>query len=660
MMGGLEMDVNEYLDVFIEESIEHIESLSNQLLILEKNPSHPEVIQNIFRAAHTLKGMSQTMGFRDLADLTHWLENILDDIRNDEVEVTVHVMDVLFHAIEELNFMIQDIEAGGDGRRDIKQLLKKLQAIQGKEKLDENGDERTDVKEQTVQLNEFEQSILQQSTEQGFSNYEIEVILHENCVLKGVRAYMVFEALEQLGEIIRAEPDAQELEEGNFDLSFKLIFVSKHQSEKIEEKIHQISEIENVLIHPLRLQKKDEEVKEPVQDSVVMDLHQRPMRKTMRINIDRIDHLMNLIEELVINRGRLEQIARESNNIDVIESVDQISRISSNLQDVILTMRMVPIRTVFNRFPSMVRQVSRDLGKNIRLEIMGEETELDRTVIDEIGDPLVHLIRNAIDHGIERPEERNQKGKNPEGLLELRAYHSGNDIYIEIADDGAGIDKDQVIQKAIQNELISESQVEQLTEQQIFDLMFHSGFSTSEEISDISGRGVGLDVVKNTVESLGGSIAIHSEINKGTTFSIQLPLTLSIMSALLVQLHDERYAIPLSTVVETIRVTKDEMIDVHNHQKVIDFRGKLIPLIHLRKIFSIPEMDQKNDHVYVVIVQRGDQMIGLVVDSLINQEEVVIKPLGNYLKYVKLFSGATILGDGEVALIIDSNSFIKS
>ena len=396
----------------------------------------------------------------------------------------------------------------------------------------------------------------------------------------------------------------------------------------------------------------------PVNDKKGSVKQQSNSSKTIRVNIERLDILMNLFEELVIDRGRLEQISKDLENSELTETVERMSRISGDLQNIILNMRMVQVETVFNRFPRMIRQLARDLNKKINLEVVGAETELDRTVIDEIGDPLVHLLRNSVDHGIESPEVRKAKGKNEEGTVVLRAFHSGNHVFIEIEDDGAGISRDKVLKKAISKGIITEQSAAGFTDKQAYELILSSGFSTAEKISDISGRGVGLDVVKNTIESLGGSISIDSKENEGTIFSIQLPLTLSIISVMLVEIQKEKFAIPLSSIIETAIIKDTDIMNAHN-QKVIDFRGKVVPLLYLKDIFEVPSEQVDDQFHSVIIVRKGDKMAGLIVDSFIGQQEVVLKSLGNYLTNVFAISGATILGDGQVALIVDCNALIK-
>jgi two-component system chemotaxis sensor kinase CheA len=688
------MELNQYLEVFIEESKEHLQAVNDHLLVLEKNPNDTSIVNEIFRSAHTLKGMSATMGYEDLASLTHQMENVLDGIRNNKIYVTPELLDVVFQSVDDLEAMVFSIAAGGDGKRDVREVVAKLVAIEKGEKLVNSHSSETPNQPvetegnknqaSTQSYDDFELTVLQQSKEQGFEGFEVSITLREDCLLKAARVYMVFEILEQIGEIIKSNPTVELLEDEKFEQTFTVTIVSKDTSSAIQSKVSKVSEVENVSVQNIdtsnfRLSSKNQvddnkevenepksfqdlavETKTEPTDEKKQDSSKAGnlSNKTIRVNIERLDILMNLFEELVIDRGRLEQISSEVNNPALHETVERMSRISGDLQNIILTMRMVPVDTVFNRFPRMVRQLARDLGKKIELVVVGAETELDRTVIDEIGDPLVHLLRNAIDHGVEMPEDRSRKGKNEEGTVVLKAYHSGNHVFIEIEDDGAGISRDKVLKKAISKGIISEQSASALSDKQVFELILSSGFSTAETISDISGRGVGLDVVKNTIESLGGSITIDSVEGKGTTFSIQLPLTLSIISVMLVELEKEKYAIPLTSIIETAIVKREDILNAHN-QKVIDFRGKVVPLVYLKDVFEVLESEQADQYRSVVIVRKGDKMAGLVVDSFIGQQEVVLKSLGNYLSSVFAISGATILGDGQVALIVDCNALIK-
>lgn len=686
------MEVNQYLEMFIEESKEHLQACSEHLLELEKNPDDLTIVNEIFRSAHTLKGMSATMGFEDLADLTHKMENVLDAIRNDKIKVTPEILDVVFESVDHLEEMVMDIANGGDGKKDVQATVEKLKRIEAGEDVVQqvvtSNEEVAATKiadDSQLQYDDFEKTVLVQSIEQGYNGYEISVTLREDCLLKAARVYMVFEILEKNGDVIKSVPVVDRLEDEQFDQTFHIAYISKENAEDLQKMLMKVSEVEEVNVKSLQegtLQVTEAEKEVPlvqqeqqiVQQQEVAETTPAPTaqkaksnakgsghvsNKMIRVNIERLDILMNLFEELVIDRGRLQSISSEVNQPELNETVERMSRVMGDLQNIVLTMRMVQVETVFNRFPKMVRQLSRDLNKKINLEILGAETELDRTVIDEIGDPLVHLIRNSLDHGVESPEVRLAKGKPEEGTVQLRAYHSGNYVFIEIEDDGAGINREKVLSKAIAKGVVTQETAKTLSDKQVNELILASGFSTADVISDVSGRGVGLDVVKTTIESLGGNISIESTEGVGSTFSIQLPLTLSIISVMLVEIEKEIYAIPLSSIIETSIIRHSDILNAHN-QKVIDFRGKVVPLVFLDEIFEVPRTESSADEFYsVVIVRKGEKLAGLVVDSFIGQQEIVLKSLGNYLTNIFAISGATILGNGKVALIVDCNALMK-
>ncbi|KGR73913.1 chemotaxis protein CheA [Ureibacillus sinduriensis] len=690
------MELNQYLEMFIEESKEHLQSCSDNLLELEKNPTDLAIVNEIFRSAHTLKGMSATMGYEDLADLTHKMENVLDAIRNEKIKVTADILDVVFESVDHLEAMVMDIANGGDGKKDVSQTVEKLKRIELGESPLQNSTvsnppegsaaaefaATTAILDNAPQLeyDDFEKTVLLQSTEQGYNAFEIVVTLNDSCLLKAARVYMVFDILEKNGDVVKSSPTVDRLEEEQFDQEFKVALISQTDAEELRSKILKVSEVDKVSITQLSedlfvqsVVNQSEVVAQPTTEELTVvspvevkkdEVAQKngpkhAASKTIRVSIERLDILMNLFEELVIDRGRLQSIATEVNHSELNETVERMSRTMGDLQNIVLTMRMIPIETVFNRFPKMVRTLSRDLKKKINLEVIGAETELDRTVIDEIGDPLVHLIRNSVDHGIESPEIRRANGKPEEGNVTLRAYHSGNYVFIEIEDDGAGINRERVLKKAISKGIVTKESALSMSDKQINELILASGFSTAEVISDISGRGVGLDVVKTTIESLGGNISIESTEGVGSIFSIQLPLTLSIISVMLVEIEQEIYAIPLSSIIETSIIKNSDILNAHN-QKVIDFRGKVVPLIFLDEIFDVPRTEQAEDGYHsVVIVRKGDKLAGLVVDTFIGQQEIVLKSLGNYLSNIFAISGATILGNGKVALIVDCNALMK-
>ncbi|ATO10989.1 MULTISPECIES: chemotaxis protein CheA [Bacillus] len=672
------MDMNQYLDVFIDESKEHLQTCNEKLLLLEKDPADLQLVHDIFRAAHTLKGMSATMGYTDLAHLTHLMENVLDAIRNGEMPVTSDWLDVLFEALDHLEEMVQSIIDGGDGKRDISEVSAKLDVnavVHETAASAETAEPPVSKQQASTEWNydEFERTVIEEAEEQGFSRYEITVSLNESCMLKAVRVYMIFEKLNEAGEVAKTIPAAEVLETEDFGTDFQVCFLTKQPAEEIKELISGISEVENVEISagaPLKTAEKPQAA-EPVKEAPVKKAEKQPKpqakteeqpkhhsgSKTIRVNIERLDSSMNLFEELVIDRGRLEQIAKELDHNELTETVERLTRISGDLQSIILNMRMVPVETVFNRFPRMIRQLQKELNKKIELSIIGAETELDRTVIDEIGDPLVHLIRNSIDHGIESPEVRVNKGKPESGHVVLKAYHSGNHVFIEVEDDGAGLNRKKILEKALERSVITERDAETLEDNEIYELIFAPGFSTADQISDISGRGVGLDVVKNKLESLGGSVSVKSAEGQGSLFSIQLPLTLSIISVLLIKLEEETFAIPISSIIETAVIDKKDILQTHDRE-VIDFRGQIVPIVYLKKEFGITDSKQDADQFHVIVVKKGDKSTAFVVDSFIGQQEVVLKSLGDYLTNVFAISGATILGNGEVALIIDCNALI--
>ncbi|MDW0111760.1 chemotaxis protein CheA [Sporosarcina saromensis] len=684
------MDTNQYLEMFLDESKEHLQSCNEFLLKLEKNPEDLAIVNEVFRSAHTLKGMSATMGYEDIADLTHKMENVLDAIRNAKIRVTTELLDVVFKAVDELEEMVMDIEAGGSGKKDVQQLVSLLNQIEAGHGIVplqsvesaatvEHASLAPTHSEVMLTYDDYEMTVISQSKEQGFNAFEVSVSLREDCLLKAARVFMVFEILEKSGEIIKTKPSVELLENEEFDSQFTVVLLTNEEAKTIEAKVLKVSEVDRVQVSSLTdesllANKRAEEVVEtkvasPSEKAVndkndkAADKNKRTgngqhANKTIRVNIDRLDVLMNLFEELVIDRGRLQSIATELHNPDLNETVERMTRVSGDLQNIILNMRMIPVETVFNRFPKMVRQLARDLDKIINLEIIGAETELDRTVIDEIGDPLVHLIRNALDHGIETPAERVAKGKPETGTVTLRAYHSGNHVFIELEDDGAGVNKERVLKKALDRGIITEDMVPTMTDKQVAELILASGFSTAEKITDVSGRGVGLDVVKSTIESLGGYISIDSKEGKGSLFQVQLPLTLSIISVMLVNLEKDIYAIPLSSIIETAIIKKSDILQAHN-QQVIDFRGNIVPIVNLKTIFEMENAQTIDEFQSVVIVRKGDKLAGLLVDSFIGQQEIVLKSLGNYLQSVFAISGATILGNGQVALIVDCNSLIK-
>lgn len=667
------MDISQYLDIFIDESKEHLHNLNESLLSLEKNPEDKELVNEIFRVAHTLKGMSGTMGFSKIANLTHEMENLLDAIRNGRLVINTDIIDLLFKCFDALEEYINIIAAEGEeGEQDNKDLIKQLNAVlnNNKEYVSEVAVqlEKSDNKN-INNLSQYAINVIKKAQEKGLSAYTIDVTLNENCMLKAARAFIVFNTLEKYGEIIFSKPSVEDIEDEKFDLSFSITLLSKKDKNMILEELNKITDLKTIEISEIEvvnhinndknIDRKNSSVSTDAKDNAEKKSKKKNSKvgKTVRVDIDRLDNLMNLVSELIIIKTRMEEVGGHSENHNMNEAIEYLERITTSIHDAVMKVRMVPIDRVFNRFPRMVRDLSKELGKNIKLVMSGEETEVDRTVIDEIGDPLIHLIRNSIDHGIENPEERLELGKKEYGTLYLRAYPDGNNVVIEVEDDGRGIDLEKVKRKAIDKKMITEELAYNMSKEEIISLLFKAGFSTADKISDISGRGVGLDVVKNKIEAIGGNIEVETESGKGTKFIIRIPLTLAIIQALLIKLKDEIYALPLSSIKE-ITTIKSQIIRKVQNQEVVLFRNKTLPIVRLGEILGIQKLDNIHDkeELLTVIVKKGDKEAGLIVDKLIGQQEIVIKSLGKYLSGTKYIAGATILGDGSISLILDVNS----
>lgn len=655
------MDNNRYMELFAEESKEHIQVLNDNILELEVDTNNMEAVNEIFRAAHTLKGMAGTLGLNLITDITHNMENILDDIRNQKKEVTSHLIDILLECTDTLDVLIQDvIEFGREGDRDVTDLLTKL-----KDPISSPIDTETKQEyEKAMKLDQYQLSVIKAGVEQGLIPYWIEIKLQPTCLLRAARAYMVFQAAESFGEIIKSVPHVQDIEEEKFEDTFYILLLAKGDQAEIQSKLESISEIEYVRIKkaeysveaPKEIKDGKNKIEEKQQQKSDGSNHRQV--RSIRVDIERLDLLMNLVSELIIIKNTMEDLSSNNTDAGMIENMEYLSRVANELHDAVMKVRMVPVEMVFNRFPRVVRDLAKNTNKQIKLNIVGADTEVDRTIIDEIGDPLIHLLRNAIDHGIELPEERLNMGKEPEGTVDLIAYHDGNNVVIEVRDDGRGINYQNIVDSAVRKGLIAKDKANQLDEKDIIDLMFQPGFSTAKSVSDISGRGVGMDVVKTKIEAMGGLIEVETELGKGTRFIVRLPLTLSIIQALLVEVSNEIFAIPLSSVQEIIDIPLSQ-VKILRGEEVIPYRGSLIPLVRLERELGVEGDDKSRDEVItLVVIKKGEKLSGLTIGNLIGQQEIVIKSLGKYLSDIKIISGATILGDGRVALILDINRIV--
>ena len=699
------METNQYMDMFLDESHEHLQSLNDGLLVLEENSEDISVVNEIFRNAHTLKGMSATMGFNKIAELTHEMEDVLDLIRKEQIKLTEDIVDTLFKCLDSLEQMVDNVGNGDpEDLIDVSDLVAKLSSISKGGGAPAPAAEAPaapaasaaapapaaaaapSAAEAALQLNDTDKSMIRQAKDGGMQGVHIQVTLSDTCLLKSARSYMVMNALDELGEVIKTVPPAEELEQEKFEHSFDILMVTGSETKAVEDALSSISEIDKIVVElvdpdaaaapaappaaaaaapapaaaaaaapppkaaaPTPAAKKaPPKPAAPANAAAQKKAHQS---QSVRVDIEKLDTLMNLMGELVINKVRLEQIGQTHRLTELTETLEQMDRVTTDLQNIVMKVRMVPVSAVFNRFPRMVRDVSKELNKEINLTIEGEETELDRTVIDEIGDPIMHLLRNSLDHGVEHPDDREAKGKPRTGEVGLIARHEGNNVVIMVTDDGAGINADKIRKKAVEKGMISQEEADKLDDADAVRLIFLPGFSTAEQISDISGRGVGMDVVRSKIESLSGHVDVETHVDEGSVFKIKLPLTLAIIQAMLVQVQEEMYAIPLGSIDSTINIQETDIQTVQN-KEVIVLRGEIIPIIRMERMLQVPHV-KDSDETFVVVVHTGETKAGIVVDSLIGQQEIVIKTLGSLFTGLKMFSGATVLGDGRVALILD-------
>ncbi len=677
--------MNQYLDIFIDETKEHLQNLNEQILVLEKEPENEATINEIFRAAHSLKGMAGTMGYKRMQRLTHDMENVFSEIRNGKMKASDDLVDVLFRGLDALESYLANIQSTADeGTEDNEDIISVLNEIlKGATAKQEETPQQQPVqaavatvvegKYKQLELAEHERHVVAEAYNEGESVFGMTVYIQEACILKSARAFLVFKALEEQGTIIKSQPSVQDIEDEKFDFDFSLIFITKLSLEEVKARVLNVSEIKDVVIEaieqpveePAKVEvevEKPEEKKASVAKKEQKQQASKPVvNRSVRVDIEKLDVLMNLVSELIIAKNGLVSINSTDSSDKTAgnfnEQIEYLERVTTSLHESVMKVRMVPIESVVNRFPRMIRDLSKKLDKPMELVMSGEETELDRTVIDEIGDPLMHLLRNSADHGLEHVEERKKLGKNPKGTIFLNAYQDGNNVVIEVGDDGGGINVDKVRDKAINRGAITEEQAETMTEKDFIDLLFLPSFSTADQISDVSGRGVGLDVVKTKIESLGGDIECRTKRGEGSTFIIRLPLTLAIIQALMVEVGTEKYAISLGSI-QTIEDVPFEEVKTVNGQEVINLRGIILPIIRLEEALDVTPLEEEKTSYTVVIVSKGDRYAGLVVDSLIGQQEIVIKPIGKYMETSKIIGGATILGDGEVALILDANTLV--
>ena len=719
------MDVSQYLEIFLDETNEHLQSLNTQILNLEQNPEDSDTINEIFRAAHSLKGMAGTMGYKRMQNLTHDMENVFSEVRAGNIKVGPEMIDTLFQCLDALQEYTDNIKNSSDeGTNDNEPLIKLLNDFLNKKdsepapaakapaasgKAEDKASGASD-KWNHIKYDDSQVKVIHEAIKSGMNVYGINVTVRESCILKAARAFLVLKAIEEKGgEIIVSDPSSQDIEDEKFDLDFTLIVIAECPIETIIKAASDVSEIDKVVGDALDIDKihvEDDEVSDggdapaqetPAAETVKADetsaqtapaqpaaqpattapapaaqapaakpAERKPgkpvVNRTIRVDIEKLDSLMNLVSELIIAKNSIvsasaESVAASGANTDFNEKIEYLESVTTNLHESVMKVRMVPIESTVQKFPRMIRDLNKKLGKKMELYMTGEDTELDRTVVDEIGDPLMHLLRNSADHGIESAVVRAQRGKPETGSIFLDAYQEGNNVIIEVRDDGNGIDVEAVKNKAVEKGVVTPEQAAVMADKDAINLLFHPGFSTAKEITDVSGRGVGLDVVKSKIEALSGEVSVKSVLGEGSTWTIRLPLTLAIIQTLMVVVGGEKYAISLGSI-ETIETIPRGDIKYVENREVINLRGQVLPLIRLCELIDVESKCPDDANLTVVIVKKGDKMAGIVVDELKGQQEIVIKSLGRYIKQVKFISGATILGDGEVALILDTNALL--
>ena len=692
------MDVSQYLDIFLDETKEHLQNLNDQIMALEADPEDSNTINEIFRAAHSLKGMAGTMGYKRMQTLTHDMENVFSEVRSGKLKVQPDMIDLLFNCLDALDEYTQNIQNTADeGTNDNEALIQRLNAQlkgtsdsapvaapQGQEKATPapgpSESQSTEKWHTDIHLDDSQIMVIQEARKQGLECYGINVVVQDSCLLKAARAFLVFKSVEEKGDIIVSNPSAKDVEDERFDKDFTLLVLSDKPLEEVIKAASNVSEIAQVTGGVIQIEKtKDYKPKESEavsaapaqpQSAAAAAAAKAPEKKagagkpvvnrTVRVDIEKLDVLMNLVSELIIAKNSLVSAtgqAQMASDANVNEQIEYLERVTTSLHESVMKVRMVPIESVVNKFPRMIRDLQKKLGKQMELYMTGEETELDRTVVDEIGDPLMHLLRNSADHGLENAEVRAQRGKPPVGSIFLNAYQDGNSVVIEVGDDGNGIDTEAVKKKALERGAITPEQAAQMSDKEIIGLLFLPSFSTAKQVTDVSGRGVGLDVVKSKIESLSGEVEVKSELGVGSTWTIRLPLTLAIIQTLMVIVGGEKYAISLASIQGLESIPQDQIQLVQN-KEVINLRGNVVPLVYLDQLLEVESTRKPEEDLTVVIVKKGDKMAGLVIDEILGQLEIVIKPLGKYIKQCRFISGATILGDGEVALILDANALI--
>lgn len=652
------MELSQYGELFLSESREHVSTINHLLLTLESDPGSRQVVEGVFRAVHTIKGMSATMGYRPVADLSHEMENLLDRIRHGKAQASPETIDLLFAACDALERAIElAVEESGDEPR-LEGLIGRLRVAAG------DDDATFDIFAPQIDLGApVDPSVVaggadDQEAPEGA--VRVRLVVAKEALLPGVRAFMALKRARELGEVSGVEPAEATLNEPEFTGTLRFVLRSERPAGEVRSALLSVGEIGEVEVaeHRPESERAEPAPGEAQAEGGAAAAGAAGRARHIRVDLRRLDALMNQVGELVIVRDRLRRLVTHETP-ELAETVDQASRLIGELQDEIMRARLAPVSQVFDRFPRLVRDAARTLGKKVDFVIEGKEIELDRSMLDEIGDPLVHLLRNSLDHGIEAPAERRAHGKPETGTLRLQASRERSRIIIRVEDDGRGVQRDRVLAKAVQNGLVTREEAAGMPDEEVYRLLTRPGFSTAETVTDVSGRGVGLDVVATRVRALGGMLEIFSEPGRGTSMTLQLPQTLAIVRALLVRQSGETYALPLTHVGETVHLLAEEVGTVKG-KSVAFLRDEVIPLLGLRQILRTNGERPDGRKRHAVVLEVGEQRIGLEVDALLGQQEIVVKQFDATADTLRLFSGATILSDGRPALILDAGSVLAA
>ncbi len=678
-MKTLSLDNDQYRQLFIEEAKEHIDNLTKSMLILEKEPHNQEVVNMLFRSAHTLKGSSGMMCFKDFQELTHAMEDVFDDMRKGSnpssnlISLLLECVDALSQRLENLQNRVEGEINSNELKNRLHSLKSQLAPVETKKGIKSLAAEKT-----ILDINQNEKEIVKRAEDKGEQCYAVDLKFSEDCSFRSIRARMVLDKIADVASVIKSVPASMDLDEEKLAQGFKILLTSKFDEEAVKNSAKQVLEVDQVNVTLFHNESpavsKSKEAKEtPVSvlsepekkytvtienNSVVKVAIDTQSNQTVRVKFDQLDKLMNLVGELVINKIALLQITADSHGASLKRVTENIDRLTADLQDLVMQVRMVPVSQVFDRFPRLVRDLSLEKGKKIDLLMVGKEIEIDRTVLDEIGEPLIHLLRNSIDHGVENPDERAKAAKDETGKITLSAQRNGNHVIIEVKDDGSGIDPEKIKKSAIKKEFASQADLDKMTKEQLINLIFIPGFSTAKEVTETSGRGVGMDVVKTKISALGGTVHLESQIGIGTKTVIKLPITLAIIQAILVKDTTETFAIPTSQVSEIVRVKRSDVKALGKTEAII-VRDRVIPMIHLHQLLNLPDAHEEEFELLIIYLGDENTKVGIVVDSVLRQQDILVKSLNGTLSGIKGLSGATILGDGQVVLVLDVGQFVK-